>query len=150
MTPGALESYLHTHIPLTRAMCVQVISIAVDGVTLGAPLAPNTNHHGTAFGGSGATLATLAAWSLLHLRLIAAGVPSDEVIQSSTMDYLTPIHSDFTAVARLENGADWDGFVATLRRRGRARIGIEAELVADDRLAGRFHGRFVAVACDRA
>ena len=150
MTPAALQRYLHEHIPLTRAMDVQVISIADANVVLGAPLAPNVNHHGTAFGGSGATLATLAAWSLLHLRLIAMGLPSDEVIQSSTMDYLTPIDSDFTAVARLEDGADWDGFVATLRRRGRARIGLQADLVADERVAARFKGRFVAVLSDRA
>jgi thioesterase domain-containing protein len=145
MTPAGLETYLHDHIPLSRAMAVRVVSIADDAVVLGAPLAPNINHHGTAFGGSGATLATLAAWSLLHLRLIAVGLPSDEVIQSSSMDYLTPIDSDFIAVARLEDGADWDSFVAMLTRRGRARIGIQAELMTQERVAARFHGRFAAV-----
>ena len=149
MTPAALQSYLHEHIPLSQAMGVQVISIADERVVLGAPLAPNINHHGTAFGGSGATLATLAAWSLLHLRLIAAGLPSDEVIQSSTMDYLAPIDSDFTAVARLEPDADWDGFLTMLSRRGRARIGLQAELVAEERVAARFHGRFAALAAGR-
>lgn len=144
MTAAELERWLHDHIPLTRAMAVQVVSIAPDTIILGAPLAPNINHHGTAFGGSGATLATLAAWSLLHVRLLDAGLPSDIVIQNSTMDYLAPIHADFTAAARLDDSADWDGFIAMLARKGRARIAIQADLLAEEKVAARFHGRFAA------
>ena len=150
MTESELEAFLHDHIPLTRAMAVQVVSIAHDQIILGAPLAPNINHHGTAFGGSGATLATLAAWSLLHVRLLVADLPSDEVIQSSTMDYLAPIEGDFTAQARLEDGANWAGFIAMLKRKGRARIGITAELMTGERVAANFHGKFAAFASNRA
>ena len=131
-------------------MGVQVVSIAQDKVVLGAPLAPNINHHATVFGGSGATLATLAAWSLLHVRLKAAGLPSSEVIQNSTMDYLAPIAGDFTAAATLDADADWDGFLRMLTRKGRARIGIGAELMSGDTIGGRFHGTFAAFASDRA
>jgi len=49
-----LESYLHAHIPLTRAMQVSVVSVEPDSVLLSAPLAPNTNHRDTVFGGSAA------------------------------------------------------------------------------------------------
>jgi len=150
MIESELEAFLHEHIPLTRAMAVQVVSIAHDQLILGAPLAPNINHHGTAFGGSGATLATLAAWALLHVRLLAAGLPSDEVIQSSTMDYLAPIEGDFTAQARFDDSAEWDGFIAMLTRKGRARIGMTAELMAGERIAARFHGRFAALNSARA
>lgn len=146
MTESELEAFLHDHIPLTRLMGVQVVSIAPETVILSAPLEPNINHHGTAFGGSGATLATLAAWSLLHVRLLDAGLPSSEVIQSSTMDYLLPIDGAFTAVSRLDPDADWTGFIATLTRKHRARIGIAADLMAGDRVAGRFHGKFAAFA----
>lgn len=145
MTAGELESWLHAHIPLTRFMGVVVVSISTDEVILGAPLGPNINHHGSAFGGSGATLATLAAWSLLHTRLLDAGLPSSEVIQSSAMDYLLPITGDFTARARLEDEADWRGFVAMLTRKGRARIGITADLLAQETVAARFSGRFAAI-----
>ena len=41
MTPSELERYLHDHIPLSRAMAVQVVSIADDRVPVAAPLAPN-------------------------------------------------------------------------------------------------------------
>ncbi len=65
MTPAELEAYLHQTIPLSRAMAVSVIELNPESVVLGAPLAPNVNVHETAFGGSAAALALLAAWSLL-------------------------------------------------------------------------------------
>ena len=147
MTEAELETYLHDHIPLSRAMAVRVISIADQQLTLAAPLAPNINHRDTVFGGSAASVATLAAWSLLHLRLVAAGQPSRVVIQHSIMDYLAPIAGDFTATATLDG--DWDSFLRMLTRKGRARIALWAELDYEGQKAGQFHGDFVAFGKDR-
>lgn len=144
MTAAELETYLHQHIPLSRAMGVQVVSIGSEQVVLGAPLAPNINHQDTVFGGSSAAVATLAAWSLLHLRLDEAGVPSRVVIQKSSMDYLVPMGGDFVATASLGPAADWAGFLHMLRRRGVARIAVDAVLDFRGRQAGLFHGEFVA------
>ncbi|KQX42878.1 thioesterase [Devosia sp. Root436] len=147
MTEAELETYLHEHIPLSRAMDVRVISITDQRVTLGAPLAPNINHRDTVFGGSAASIATLAAWSLLHLRLTNAGLPSRVVIQSSIMDYLAPIAGDFTATATLDG--DWDAFLRMLTRKGRGRIALKAALDYEGQKAGQFHGEFVAFGKDR-
>ncbi|MCR6672816.1 thioesterase domain-containing protein [Devosia ginsengisoli] len=149
MTEAEFETYLHDHIPLSRAMAVRVISIADQQVTLSAPLAPNINHRDTVFGGSAASIATLAAWSLLHLRLVAAGLPSRVVIQRSTMDYLAPIAGDFTATATFESAANWDTFLRMLTRKGRARIALQAALDYQGQKAVQFHGEFVALGKDR-
>lgn len=145
MTAAALEAYLHTHIPLSRAMGVAVSAASAARVELNAPLAPNINVHGTAFGGSAATLALLAAWSVLHLRLEAEGIPNRLVIQRSTTDYLAPIEGAFSAIARLEK-TDLDGFFAMLTRKGRARVTVTADLMFQDVIAGRLTGHFVALA----
>ena len=149
MTEAELETYLHDHIPLSRAMAVRVVSIADDKVVLGAPLAPNINHRDTVFGGSASALAILSAWSLLHLRLSAAGQPSRVVIQRNSMDYLAPIAGDFIATATAPDAAAWDGFLRMLTRRGLARITIGAELEYQGRIAGRLSGEFVAFGKDR-
>lgn len=94
-------------------------------------------------------MAILSAWSLLHLKLLAAGFPSRVVIQRNSMDYLEPIAGDFTAIAVLEAPEKWDGFIRMLGRKGVARIGIAAELHYADKVAGRLHGEFVAFANDR-
>ena len=76
MTPQALQTYLHQHIPLSQAMDVTVVEASPHQVVLSAPLAPNINHRDTVFGGSASAVAILAAWSMLHLRLSAQGLGS--------------------------------------------------------------------------
>jgi thioesterase domain-containing protein len=145
MTSAVLEEYLHTHIPLSRAMSVAVVDIADDWVTLQAPLAPNINHRETVFGGSASALAILAAWSLLHTRLHRLGIHSRLVIQRNTMEYNLPIDGIFIAESKLTRPDAWDRFVRTLKRRGRARLAVDAVLKYDARVAGHFHGEFVAL-----
>src|SRR5690348_6074200 len=87
MSPDELERYLHEHIPLSKAMQVSVRSINEAAVVLEAPLEPNINHRETVFGGSAASIATLAAWSLLHTRLRREGIATRLVIQRNTMEY---------------------------------------------------------------
>ena len=144
MLPFELEQYLHAQIPLSHAMAVSVVSIDDRAVVLSAPLAPNTNHHATVFGGSASALAMLAAWSLLHTRLRAAGVASRLVIQRSSIEYLQPIAGEFVARATLGEMSEWARFNTALTRRHRARIGVQAVIEHAGAVAARFAGEFVA------
>jgi thioesterase domain-containing protein len=148
VTPAELERYLHAHIPLSRAMEVSVVRISEDSVTLGAPLAPNINHRETVFGGSAAALATLAAWSLLHLRLLRQPTACRLVVQRNTMDYLAPITGEFTAASSLPEPAAWERAVRMLVRKGMARFSVVAEVCAAGAVAGRFAGEFAALATE--
>ena len=91
LLPAELEQYLHRQIPLSRAMAVTVESVSPRSVVLQAPLQPNINHHDTVFGGSAASVALLAGWSLLHLRLRAQGCANRLVIQRHSMEHERPI-----------------------------------------------------------
>jgi thioesterase domain, putative len=140
-----LESYLHTHIPLSAAMQVAVVAASTDAVMLSAPLVPNINHRSTAFGGSLSAVAILSAWSLVDLRLKAEGLHARLVIQSNRMDYDQPVTSSFTATASLADEARWPVFCRMLQRRGRARIVARSVIACDDVVAGHFEGEFVAL-----
>jgi thioesterase domain-containing protein len=140
-----LQQYLHDHIPLSYAMQVAVVALSVDAVVLRAPLAPNTNHQATIFGGSASALAILAAWSLLHTRLTTQSVPARLVIQRNTMEYERAILSDFTARSFLPAPENWPRFINTLARKGKARIEVAATLEANGEITGRFTGEFVAL-----
>ena len=140
-----LERYLHGHIPLSAAMQVSVLAVQSAGVTLAAPLAPNINHRDTVFGGSASAVAILAAWSLLHTRMLADGVSARLVIQSNSMDYLLPIEGDFTVRSMLAEPQEWPRFMRMLARKGRARLRVNAELECAGQVAGRLSGEFVAL-----
>ena len=144
MTPAALRTYLHDHIPLSRAMAVEVLEASAAHVLLEAPLAPNINMHGTMFGGSGATLALLAAWSVVHLKLEAVGLSSKLVIHRTETEYLLPIEGTAQASANLDT-ADWETFRQTDDRRGRARLTVTSEWLYDGQVAARLIGEFVAI-----
>ncbi|RYG33271.1 thioesterase, partial [bacterium] len=68
MSPEAFAEYLHTSIPITSAMGIEVREVA-PALRLAMPLAPNGNHYGSAFGGSLAALLTATAWARATLAL---------------------------------------------------------------------------------
>src|ERR1700755_329208 len=121
MLTTEVEAYLYSNIPLSAAMGVQVKVATPERVLLFAPLGPNINHHRTVFGGSGVVLATLSAWTLLHLRLREERLDAQLVIQRSSMEYEQPISGDFEAVCQFTDDSGWQRFCRTLGRRGRAR-----------------------------
>jgi len=140
-----LEKYLHVHIPLSGVMGVAVVEAGREVVTLSAPLEPNINHNETVFGGSASTLAILAAWSLVHVRLTQNGIGSQLVIQRNTMNYERPMAGTFIASSALRDATAWEKFIVMLKRKNRARITVAATLHCGNEKAGEFEGEFVAL-----
>ena len=140
-----LEVYLHEHIPLSKAMGVEVLEATRNGVRLFAPLFPNINHRDTVFGGSASSVAILSAWSLLYLRLKNENISSRIVIQRSTMNYECPITDKFTASSVISDPEAWSRFINMLRRKNRARIKVNSTLHCNDKKVGELEGEFVAL-----
>jgi thioesterase domain-containing protein len=140
-----LKTYLYDHIPLSKAMEVEVVQADSDKVVLRAPLAPNINHRETVFGGSASALAILSAWTLLYVRLQQAGLRSRVVIQRNSMHYLHAIPESFEAVATIEDAQVWQRFVHMLTRKQRARINVAASLYCQGEKVGALEGDFVAL-----
>lgn len=146
MTADELEKYLHDHIPISKGMGVSVLYAGTDGVVLESPLEPNINHRDTVFGGSASALAILSGWSLMRIRLGANGVDCRIVIRRSEVDFTLPIEGRFRARAALVKGEDWDRFLRSLKRRGKAKIEVGAVLECDNLQVGSFKGTFAALA----
>lgn len=144
ITCQTVQEYLHRHIPLSKAMEVSVDSLQ-DGVIMTAPLDPNLNHRGTAFGGSISTLAILSAWTLVHVRLQTQSIPHRLVIRRNTVDYLQPITGEVWVHCRNPSVEKWNRFLEALTRKGKGRILLDAEIRSDERLAGTFQGEYVAL-----
>lgn len=141
----SLRAYLYEHIPLSKAMGVEVLAAGPDGVRLSAPLEPNINHRDTVFGGSASAVAILAAWSLLSLRLHAVGVNARVVIRQNTMRYERPMTGAFTAHAAPPDGRAWDRFIKTVKRGRPARVAVSSAVHCQGVKAGQMDGEFVAL-----
>lgn len=141
-----LEHFILGHIPLARAMELQVAASDSDMLALDAPLAPNVNDKGCAFGGSLTCLMTLAGWSLVELALRRHGIDCDIYVADSDVRYLAPVWTDFRAEARLAPGSSWTSFLATLAARGKARLETQVSVRERDgsTVAATLRARFVA------
>src|SRR5574337_318661 len=96
------ERHLLADIPLARAMDLRVSDFDGDRLAIAAPLAPNINDKGCAFGGSLVSLLTLAGWGVIVLKLRALGKECEVYVQDSAVRYFAPVWEDFTAQARLD------------------------------------------------
>jgi thioesterase domain-containing protein len=140
-----VEAYLHRNIPLSAAMGVRVLDGGPDHVVLEAPLHPNVNHHDTAFGGSVTTLAILAGWAHVHLRLEALGFKGHTVIQQSSIDFVAPASASFRATCEGATEAGWNRLSRMLARYGKGRIRVEASVESDGHPVAYFKGAYVAL-----
>lgn len=150
MTLDEITGYLREHIPLTRALGAKVVSWDGTTVRIEAPLAPNLNHRGTAFGGSLSALAILAGWALVHLALRDRGGEARVVIQRAELEFQEPVDGDFVAEASLPSAREWDRFLTTLARHRRARVSVPSVLRWTGGTGGSHRGTYVAVALGSA
>jgi thioesterase domain-containing protein len=153
-TAAAVEAYLHQKIPISAGMGVRVRLATLERVDLWLPLQPNINHERTFFGGSAAAAATLAAWTLLHLRLTHASSEAQLVVQRTTMEFRKPIDGDCEATCTFSDAEAWGRFRRTFERRGKARLAMTAQLFRGSAELGArrsgtlyagFAGEFVAL-----
>ncbi len=128
-------------------MALRLAAYDGESLLLAAPLAPNVNDKGNAFGGSLASVATLAAWALVSIRLMEAGFDAEVYVQDSAIRYLAPLYDDLRAEARLATAQEWKEFLAAFAQKGKARATLVAQLRGSDGgIACALEGRFVAKA----
>ena len=142
-TIAATERFLHEQIPLSAAMGVRVEAFDREKLILSAPLEPNHNHLGTAFGGSLAVLATLAGYGLLWLEL--GDRDCHIVIRRSSISYERPVRGRLRAICRQPDEAELAGFKDAFLKKGKARIQLHVTIEENDAVCVLFEGTFVAI-----
>jgi thioesterase domain-containing protein len=143
----AAQERLLEDIPLARFIQLRITDWNGALLDMQAPLAPNINDKGCAFGGSLASVMTLACWSLIKLAADERGAQCDIYVQDSKLRYLAPIWQDFVARARLAEDQDFAAFFTALATRGKARLAAHCDIrTPDGAVACSLEARFVALA----
>jgi thioesterase domain-containing protein len=136
---------LLTNIPLTASMGIRTGCYHPDYLTLEAPLAPNRNDKGTAFGGSLATLCTLGGWTMMSLICRELDCEVDIVIARSEIRYLRPVNEDpFTATAMRPDLELVSQFGHELKSTGWATLEFAVVVQDSGKDAVRFTGKYGA------
>jgi thioesterase domain-containing protein len=139
-----LQDRIDREIMLARPMGVIVEAADDLKLVLRAPLGPNANHKGTAFGGSLYSLAVLTGWAWLTRFLASRKLDAEAVIQESSMRFLKPVHGEMRACLEIPPAADIDKFQKMLVRADRGRIRLQVKMHEGSALATIFDGLFAA------
>ncbi|GAB3387232.1 YiiD C-terminal domain-containing protein [Lysobacter fragariae] len=149
MPHAADLAHLDSHyqaMPPVAAMQLRINGYDGRRLQLHAPLSAHVNDKGCAFGGSLASLMTLASWGVVSLLIERAGLAAEVFVADSQVRYLAPLFADLEVSAEPAADADLDEFIDTLRTRGRARLSIVAQalLPPEARVRGPFAADFTA------
>jgi len=139
-----LQFRITSEFALARHIGIVVERADDSGIILSAPLLPNANYKGTAFGGSLFSVAVLTGWAWVSRYLDATGLAADAVIQESTIRYLVPVHGTLRATLRLPKPEQVEKFRKMLQRAGRGRIRLFVDVHHGQTPATEFEGVFAA------
>jgi len=138
-------TYVHEHIPITAGLGADIKRYDGASVSISAPLDKNINHRNSAFGGSLSAVAILSGWALLFIKMKELNLQTKLVIQSSNFEFTKPVIDDFEAVCCLPPIKEYERFLKTLEKHGRARITVNSEVLCNNLSCGNHQGVYVAV-----
>ncbi|MGD8782723.1 MAG: YiiD C-terminal domain-containing protein [Ignavibacteria bacterium] len=145
LTNEDVKNYLYENIPITKHLGIEVKEFSDLSIKLYAPLEKNINHRESAFGGSISSLVILSGWTLLHLKLLEAGIDCHLVIQKSTTDFLLPAFADFETECKILNEDVWDVFLYILEKKNKSRIILKSQVSSENKVIGTHEGVYVAL-----
>lgn len=141
----AFEAECRADIPLLNAMQLSFSDYGDLSLWMEAPLAPNINNKGTAFGGSIASICLFGGWAVATLGFIDAGIRNTEiVVYTSEMTFERPARGLLRVRAFVTPG-DFDACLAGLRqgRNQRIRFDVHVELFHDEERCATMRGVYV-------
>ena len=142
---NAFEAECRADIPLLDAMQLSFSDYGDLSLWMEAPLAPNINNKGTAFGGSIASICLFGGWAVATLGFTDAGILNTEiVVYTSEMTFERPARG-LLRVRAFVRPEDFAACLAKLREgtTQRIRFDVNVELFHDGERCATMRGVYV-------
>jgi thioesterase domain-containing protein len=139
------EAECRQEIPLLTAMDLSFVGFDDLRLTMEAPLAPNINNKGTAFGGSIASICLFGGWAVATLAFTDNDIHNTEIVVfKNEMTFERPARGHLTVDAYIKP-ADFEACLARLQANdpGRIRLDIHVHLFHDDDRCATMQGLYV-------
>ncbi len=142
MSMNEIDAYLTQHVAIAQAMGIHLKRRDANSVSLAAPLAPNTNDKGTAFGGTLDSILFLSGWAMTYQILRAENEQPNIAIIGSETRFLRPVREEIVAICPRPEPELVQDLISTYRRQGKARWTLAASIRADGEIAVQFKGSY--------
>ena len=142
---NAFETECRREIPLLTAMHLSFVRFDDLTLSMEAPLAPNINNKGTAFGGSIASICLFGGWAVATLAFLDNGIDNTEiVVYKNEMTFERPARGHLRGNATIKPD-DFKACVARLKANDpeRIRLDIHVDLFHEDKRCATMRGLYV-------
>ena len=139
------EADCRRDIPLLTAMELSLVAYRDLALTMEAPLAPNINNKGTAFGGSIASIGLFGGWAVATLAFMDHGIDNPEIVVfRNEMTFERPARGHLVVRVTLDPG-EFQACLEELRRGSdeRLRFNVSVEILHDDKRCATMAGLYV-------
>lgn len=140
---SSFEEIINTQIPIVKEMGIKLADYNGTVLKLEAPLDKNINHRFSAFGGSIYSVAVLAGYGIIFLRLRELNLNPHIVVHKSNVVYRLPIEQDFEAICKIEDNENFDNFIEYYKQNKKSRIELNSEVLINGEIAFTLHAKFV-------
>jgi len=129
-----LQHFLHTDIPLTKDMGLELVKFSHNKLQAIAPLSQNINDKGSVFGGSSSALMIISAWSLIKLNCEEYNIQADIVIHKNNTLWHKASYEDLLINAVFSKEYDFNKIKSVIAKKRHQRIDCKIELVNKDNI----------------
>jgi thioesterase domain-containing protein len=139
------EAECRRDIPLLTAMELSLVDYHELALTMEAPLAPNINNKGTAFGGSIASIGLFGGWAVATLAFMDNGIDNTEIVVfRNEMTFERPARGHLVVKVTIDP-AEFGACLAKLRGGSdeRLRFNVNVEILHDDVRCATMTGLYV-------
>jgi thioesterase domain-containing protein len=139
------EAECRAEIPLLTAMQLSFVDYENLTLSMEAPLAPNINNKGTAFGGSIASICLFGGWAVATLAFADSGIHNTEIVVfRNEMTFERPARGHLAIKATIKSD-DFESCLVRLRAndRSRIRMNIHVDLFHDEYRCATMKGLYV-------
>ncbi len=139
-----LKNKIHSEIPLTAFMNIDIKTCDDKHLLTTAPLSMNINDKGTGFAGSLSTITTISGWGLCWLLTQEMGFENTSiVILKSDIKFTKPVTRDINCLTQIPSSQDISTLKNKLLNKGSGSIFIKSSISEDKNTCVSFEGVYV-------
>lgn len=139
-----IQNKIHTQIPMTKLMKLELKEINNNSLITKAPLDINVNDKGTAFGGSLNSITIISSWCMTYFLSKKLNIENPNiVIFKNETKFIRPVTKDIICTTFIPNEEELNTLKSKLHTKNSGSIKIHSQIIENDKVCVDFYGIYV-------
>ncbi|RXJ82018.1 YiiD C-terminal domain-containing protein [Arcobacter sp. F2176] len=139
-----IENKIHTQIPMTKLMKLELKDLNETQLITTAPLDINVNDKGTAFGGSLNSITIISSWCMAYYLSKKLNIENTSiVIFKNETKFIRPVTKDIVCTTFIPNEEEQNSLKSKINTKNSASIKIHSQIIENDKVCVDFYGVYI-------